>query len=108
MRARALNIGVIGRAAGYALVATAIIAAAVRFDVRKPEPISTVAKPAISADPLAGELARCQSIGLAAQSDAACAQAWAENRRRFFTYRPAEPADEGPSMQSARSKPEDR
>ena len=108
MRARALNIGVIGRAAGYALVAAAIIAAAVRFDVRKPKPISTVAKPAISADPLAGELARCQSIGLAAQTDAACAQAWAENRRRFFTYRPVEPAEEAPPISPTRPKLEGR
>ena len=26
---------------------------------------------------------------MAAQDDAACEAAWAENRRRFFTYRPA-------------------
>ena len=36
------------------------------------------------------ELARCQAIGMAAKDDAACEAAWAENRRRFFTYRPAD------------------
>ena len=38
--------------------------------------------------PLARELARCQSIGMAAKDDMRCEAAWAENRRRFFTYRP--------------------
>ena len=47
-------------------------------------------------DPLAPELARCQAIGMAAKDDAACEAAWAENRRRFFTYRPADSAASTP------------
>ena len=47
------------------------------------------------ADPLARELARCRSIGLAAKSNTTCEVAWAKNRRRFFTYTPsAAPAQE--------------
>jgi conjugative transfer region protein TrbK len=29
-------------------------------------------------------MARCQALGMAAENDAACQAAWAENRRRFF------------------------
>jgi conjugative transfer region protein TrbK len=35
-------------------------------------------------DPLAAAMARCQTLGMAAENDAACQAAWAENRRRFF------------------------
>ena len=63
--------------------------------------------PAAGSDPLALELARCQAIGMAAKDDAACEAAWAENRRRFFTYRPADsaaPARTG--EQNSTAKPE--
>jgi hypothetical protein len=33
---------------------------------------------------------------MAAKDDAACEAAWAENRRRFFTYRPADGAASTP------------
>jgi hypothetical protein len=33
---------------------------------------------------------------MAAKDDAACEAAWAENRRRFFTYRPAGSATSTP------------
>ena len=55
-----------------------------------------VRMPAAVSDPLAPELARCQAIGMAAKDDAACEAAWAENRRRFFTYRPADSATSTP------------
>jgi len=89
MRARPLEIAALARVAGFVLVAAAIIAAAVQLDPRKAEPSPNGTLPAPTGDPLAAELARCQAIGMAAQNDAACAKAWAENRRRFFTYRPA-------------------
>ena len=58
-------------------------------------------------DPFALELARCQSIGLAAKDDTACEAAWAENRRRFFTYRPADStAAARPAEQNSTAKPE--
>ena len=53
--------------------------------------------PATESDPLAPELARCQAIGMAAKDDAACEAAWAENRRRFFTYRPADSTASAPT-----------
>jgi conjugative transfer region protein TrbK len=34
-------------------------------------------------------MARCQTLGMAAENDAACQSAWAENRRRFFNDSPA-------------------
>jgi conjugative transfer region protein TrbK len=103
MRGRLLNMPAIGRAAGFALVAAMIVAAAVhlrRGDAGGP---GATGKVAVHADALAGELARCQAIGLAAQSDGVCEAAWAENRRRFFTY-PA-PGDDptGPGAPATRT-----
>ena len=92
MRTHLLDIPAIGRAAGFSLVAAAIVATTLHFDRQKAEPEPTTARLKPSVDPLAAELARCQSIGIAAQNDVACAAAWAENRRRFFTYRPADRA----------------
>jgi conjugative transfer region protein TrbK len=92
MRGRLFNTRAVARASGFLLVAVAIVALAVRFDHDGAKPHAPAPRPAESTDPLAAELARCQSIGMAAQSDGACAAAWAENRRRFFTYRPADSA----------------
>ena len=49
----------------------------------------TVLAAPVATDPLTRELVRCREIGIAADSDPACKAAWAENRRRFFTYVPA-------------------
>lgn len=85
MRTPRLTLTAMSRAIGFALVGAAIVATALRFrDERTPASSVTAARPA---DPLAAELARCQALGMAAQSDAACTAAWAENRRRFFTFR---------------------
>ena len=92
MRGRLFNTRAVARASGFLLVATAILALAVRFDRDGAKPHALGPQTAQTTDPLVAELARCQSIGLAAQSDAACAAAWAENRRRFFTYPPADSA----------------
>ena len=89
MRGRPLNIAMIGRAAGFVLVAGAIVATAISFHRDDPRRTAPASSPAIQSDPLARELARCQAIGMAAQNDGSCEAAWAENRRRFFTYRPA-------------------
>jgi conjugative transfer region protein TrbK len=43
---------------------------------------------ALTSDALLRELARCQSIGTAAQLDRACIAAWTENRHRFFENAP--------------------
>ena len=84
MRGRRLNMPAIGRATGFALVAAAIVATAehVRHGVGGPTAASHVV---LTADPLAGVLAHCQTIGAAAQGDGLCEAAWAESRRRFFT-----------------------
>ena len=107
MRGRTVSIPAIARAAGYVVVAAAIAATALHFrhdDAGAPAPVHA---PSTGSDPLALELARCQSIGMAAKDDAACEAAWAENRRRFFTYRPADsaaPARTG--EQNATARPE--
>ncbi len=108
MRGRLLDIAAFGRAVGFVLVAGAIIATAMRFDPRKAESSPNTTLSAPNADPLAAELARCQSIGMAAQNDSACASAWAENRRRFFTYRPTDSIARTTPPSQAVPKPEDR
>ena len=98
MRGRPLQIRAIARAAGYVAVAAAIAATALHFrhdGTSAPAPARQCLRP--TSDPLARELARCQAIGMAAKDDAACEAAWAENRRRFFTYRPADSAASTPS-----------
>ena len=44
--------------------------------------------PPAASDPLTVELQRCQALATQAKDDAACEAAWAESRRRFFTYQP--------------------
>jgi len=108
MRGHLLDIPAIGRAAGFSLVAAVILATTLHFDRQKAEPEPTTARLKPSVDPLAVELARCQSIGIAAQNDAASAAAWAENRRRFFTYRPADSGAQTAPQQLAVPRPEGR
>jgi conjugative transfer region protein TrbK len=96
MRGRPFQIQAIARAAGYIAVAVAIAAAALHFRQNGAGTSTSLRTPSIESDPLAPELARCQSIGMAAKDDAACEAAWAENRRRFFTYRPAGSATSTP------------
>ena len=47
------------------------------------------ASSAVSSDSLSHELARCTAAGMDPKNNPACEAAWAENRRRFFTYRPS-------------------
>ena len=89
MRGRLLNLPAIARAIGFALVAVAIVAATLHFrEAPSRLPVHTPS-PAPTIDPLAGELRRCQVLAAQAKDDAACEAAWAESRRRFFTYQPA-------------------
>jgi conjugative transfer region protein TrbK len=89
MRGQVLNVPAIGRAAGCLLVAAAIIAAAVQFHRQAPPRPLPTSSAASRPDPLAAAMARCQTLGMAAENDAACQSAWAENRRRFFNDSPA-------------------
>ncbi|MBN9564000.1 MAG: putative entry exclusion protein TrbK-alt [Alphaproteobacteria bacterium] len=101
MRPRFLNLPAIARAVGFAVVAVAIVAATLHFreaPLRSPDP---AASPAATSDPLSDELKRCQVLAAQAKDDADCEAAWAENRRRFFTYRP--PSTTTPPAASANS-----
>lgn len=89
MRGRLLNLPAIARALGFGLVAIAIVAATLHFREAPSHPRDQTASPAAASDPLSGEMKRCQRLASEAKDDAACEAAWAENRRRFFTYRPA-------------------
>jgi conjugative transfer region protein TrbK len=89
MRSRLLTIPAIGRAVACVLVAAAIIAAAVQFHRQGPAQRLPASPMTSRSDPLASALARCQTLGMAAENDAACQAAWAENRRRFFDDLPA-------------------
>jgi conjugative transfer region protein TrbK len=90
MRNRSFKITAMARAAAYVTVAASIAAAAVHFSHNEKSEATILLRSSAQSDPLASELAHCQSIGTAAQNDAACQAAWAENRRRFFTYRPSD------------------
>jgi conjugative transfer region protein TrbK len=89
MRSRFLNVPAVGRAAGYVLVAAAIIAAAVQFHRHGPPPQLPTSAAASRSDPLAVAMAHCQALGMAAENNASCQATWAENRRRFFNDLPA-------------------
>jgi conjugative transfer region protein TrbK len=85
MRGRLLNLP----AVGFVLVATAAVAAARHFRDTPGRMEGWSAAPAAAQDPLSEELKRCQLIAREARDDAGCEVAWAEGRRRFFTYRAA-------------------
>ena len=105
MRGRLLNLPAIARATGFVLVAVAIVAATLHFrEATSRLPVHTPS-PAAAIDPLADELKRCQVLAAQAKDDAACEAAWAESRRRFFTYqRPSDATTPSP----AASKSPDR
>jgi conjugative transfer region protein TrbK len=88
MRGRLLNLPAIARAAGFVLVAIAIIAAALQFRQIPSRVEERRAGPAAASDQLSEELKRCQVLAAQAKDEAACEAAWAESRRRFFTYQP--------------------
>jgi conjugative transfer region protein TrbK len=109
MRGRLLNIPSVARAAGFALVVTAMVATAIHLGRHEsaPRPAGTIVAP--QTDPLAHEITRCEALGMAAGQDAGCEAAWAENRQRFFTYRPADSGSRSVQTRNqAASKPEGR
>jgi len=68
-------------------VAVVIIVAALGAG-READVAEAISKQAIAVDPLQAELARCRSISDPAKVDAACRQAWADQRARFFGVKP--------------------
>ena len=102
MRGRLFNLPAIARAIGLALVAVAIVAATLHFREAQLRSPDHAASPAATSDPLSDELKRCQVLAAQAKDDAACELAWAESRRRFFTYQPPSDATT-PSPASTKS-----
>jgi conjugative transfer region protein TrbK len=105
MRGRPFNISAIGRALGFAFVVAAIVAAALHVQTSEPGIQGLQVTPTTSSDPLTEELQRCRALATQAKDDAGCEAAWAENRRRFFTYQPAPNAATSPA---ASPQPSDR
>lgn len=103
MRGRLFDVPAIGRAAGFGLVAAAILAAALHLNHDDRRDRGLRLAPAVASDPLSTELLRCQALAAEAKDDAACEAAWAESRRRFFTYRPAPSAASMPAASSKSS-----
>ncbi len=92
MRGRLFHIPRIARIAAYIAVAAVIVGIGIHLRHENTWKAVSLRVPATTTDPLAAELARCRAISIAAKDDAACEGAWAENRRRFVTYRPADSA----------------
>ena len=97
MRRPPADLGAFGRALGLVAVATAVVATAICIrdeekQTREPPPV-----PSALSDPLTRELARCLSLGMAAEDDARCRATWAENHRRFFALPPADPTTDANS-----------
>jgi conjugative transfer region protein TrbK len=91
MRGRFFNWPAIGGVLAYLTVAGAVAAAA-WYAAHQPHAGHTPGRaPAAASDALSVALARCQAMGESAGNDPACLAAWAENRRRFFTYRAPAP-----------------
>jgi len=81
------DIGLWARGAAAAFV-TAVVAIALLSAGREANEAEAISKQAIAIDPLEAELARCRSISDPAAVDAACRQAWADQRARFFGVKP--------------------
>lgn len=79
----------LARIGAVAFVAVAITATIIELSRKEVRPEIMPARPAQAgaADPLRGELLRCQGLGRAGPRDPACLRAWAESRRRFLTPR---------------------
>ena len=109
MRRPLADLGAFGRALGFVAVAAIVVLIAVHLRhsddaEHAPQPV-----PSTPSDPLARELVRCQGLGLAAEDDAGCKDAWAENRRRFFAAPPADAGSAGPTTEEKTStRVEDR
>lgn len=82
----------LARLGAVVFVALAVAATAIELTRKENQPSASSAgrTEAASADPLRGELIRCQELGEAGARDPACLRAWAESRHRFLA--PAPPA----------------
>jgi conjugative transfer region protein TrbK len=97
MASQSANFAAVGRVIGFALIASAIVAVGLHRRHDEEPTVAAPPVPSIPSDALARELTRCQGIGMAAEEDAGCNAAWAENRRRFFAAPPTERASSSPT-----------
>jgi conjugative transfer region protein TrbK len=103
-----VRIGAIGFAA--TVVTVSMVDAYTASPDRRSDDMTQVAAPPAD-DPLLAELLRCQAIGQAGATDAACLGAWAANRRRFFLQPGVAGADQprrevaAPAVSSAQGMP---
>jgi conjugative transfer region protein TrbK len=109
MRGRLFNLPAVARAAGFALMAAAMFATAIRLGHYEPSPRLPRMVVVPQSDSLTHEITRCDALGRAAEQDARCDAAWAENRQRFFSYRPADSRSRPTQMRDQPApNPEDR
>jgi conjugative transfer region protein TrbK len=66
------------------LLAATVLACAVEVGRLGGDPDPSATSTGENTDPLAAEIARCKALGDAAVDDAACKEAWAKSRERFF------------------------
>jgi len=71
------------RLTAIALLGVAAVAAAIAAN-RGSFAGSVGTSEAAAASPLSAELARCRALGIAAQDDQGCRQAWRASRRQFL------------------------
>lgn len=85
------------RAIAVALLAGSAFACAVEVGRLGGDAESSATSTSENADPLAAEIARCKALGDAAVDDAACKEAWAKSRERFFPSAPQPNPGNAPS-----------
>jgi conjugative transfer region protein TrbK len=79
--------------AGAAMILTLIVIGTFGDIRRDGQGTANPSPPITVSNPQQAALQRCQSLGEAATTDAACLALWAETRQRFLT--PSLPTDEG-------------
>ncbi|RWB26516.1 MAG: conjugal transfer protein TrbK [Mesorhizobium sp.] len=86
----------LARLGAVVFVALAVTATAIELTWKEDRPSASSAgrTETANADPLRGELIRCQELGEAGARDSACLRAWAESRHRFLA--PTPPAIDRP------------
>lgn len=79
-----MDMKMLARLGALVFVSVAILSTAIEFGREENVSPAMPRAPSAAADPLRGELVRCQLLGEAGIRDTACLRVWAENRRRFM------------------------
>ena len=102
-----MNIGNLGRAMAFSVLAGVLLATAVTLSREEDNP-STSDPFAPTVDPHQTELARCKALHLEAVNDTHCHAAWAQSFARFFKLRRVPehgPGDLPPAAPGTRGAP---